>query len=160
MKPLLSTILCLGILISVYAQPDFGAIIEGPILIEDTPGHMIMKSGDGSYWTITVDGSGQLRTTAATFTNIDVTLPNNQTYTLDVSVGDEEGVGIFQQANHFSQSIIVMDASTNWAHQYRYTPLSNYSGQDKVTLLLSTGSDGASPNTHFEYLTIQFNLTN
>lgn len=160
MKSLLNTILCLGILVSAYAQPDFGAIIEGPILIEDTPGHIIMKSGDGSYWTITVDGSGQLRTTAATFTNIDVTLPNSQTYTLDVSVGDEEGVGIFEQANHSSQSVIVMDASTNWAHEYRYTALSNYVGADKVTLLLATGSDGASPNTHFEYLSIRFNVTN
>lgn len=144
---------------SMYSQPDFGAIIEGPVLIEDTPGHIIMKSGDGSYWTLTVDGSGQLHTTAASFTSIDITISSGQTYTNNISVGDEEGVAIFQQAEHFNMSTIVMDASTNWESQYRYTPSNNFVGEDQVTLLIATGSNGASPNTHFEYLTIRFTVT-
>lgn len=160
MKSLLFCLFVVCSFVNGFAQPNFGATIEGPILLEDTPGHIIMKSGDGSYWTLTVDGNGQLRTTAATFTNIEITLPNDQTYTRDVSVGDEEAVSVFLQASHFNQSTIVMDASTNWAHHYRYSAQSNYIGHDKVTLLLATGSDGASPNTHFEYLTIEFTLTN
>lgn len=145
---------------SIFAQADFGAIIEGPLLIEDTPGHIIMKAGDGSYWTLTVDPSGLLKTTAATFTDINVTISNSQTYTKDVSVGDEEGVSIFQQTEHYSESQILFGPNTNFIHRYTYTPASNYVGPDQVTLLASTGSDGASPNTDFEYITIRFTVTN
>ncbi len=157
---IICTFLLISLCFSLSAQPDFGAVIEGPVLIEDTPGHLIMKSGNGSYWTLIIDGSGQLQTKAASFTNLDVTIANTETYVLNVSVGDEEGVSVFLQADHFNQSTIVMDASTNWAHEYRYTPANNYTGSDKVTLLQVTGSNGASPNTDFEYLTINFTITN
>lgn len=143
---------------SAFAQPDFAATIEGPLIIEDTPGHIIMKAADGSYWTLMVDPSGQLQTFATTFQNLDITLTNIQVYKLRLSVGDEEGVGIFEQAKHFFQSKIVMNASTDWEHEYQYIPDANYAGPDQVTILLSTGSDGASPNTHFEYLTINFTI--
>lgn len=155
----LSTLIFLGFCInSAFTQPEFAATIEGPLLIEDTPGHVIMKAADGSYWTLMVDPSGELRTFAATFQNLEITLSNIEVYKLRLSVGDEEGVGIFKQAEHFYQSTIVMDASTNWEHEYQYIPDSNYAGQDQVTILLSTGSDGASPNTNFEYLTIKFTI--
>jgi len=145
---------------SAYTQPDFAATIEGPLLIDNTPGHVIMKAADGSYWTLTVNPSGQMSTIATTFTNIDVTIANTETYVKDVFTGDEEGVSIFKQAQHYSQSEIIMDATTNWENQFRYTPKSNFVGQDKVTILFETGSDGASPNTNFSYLTIKFTVTN
>jgi len=159
-KSLVYLCLFLGLSASAFAQPDFGAVIDGPILIENTPGHIIMKSGDGSYWTLTVDGSGQLQTTAASFTKLDVTISNSQTYTTDVFVGDEESVVIFLQADNFLQSEIEMNASTNWAHRYSYKPLGQFIGTDEVSLLIATGSTGASPNTHFEYRTIHFTITN
>lgn len=158
MKILSSLILSVLFIAYSFSQPDFAAIIEGPLLIEDTPGHIIMKSAEGSYWTLIVDGLGQLNTKAASFSTIDVTLSNGQTYTNNLSVGDEEAVSILQQAKQYLKSTIVMDASTNWQRQYQYTPINHFTGSDQVTLLVETGSDGASPNTNFEYLTIRFTV--
>jgi len=53
-----------------------------------------------------------------------------------------------------------VNTSTNWESQYRYTPSDNFVGEDQISLLIATGSNGASPNTHFEYLTIRFTVSN
>ncbi len=72
--------------------------------------------------------------------------------------GDEEGASISIQATHFEISEIVRDSSTNYLAIYRYKPAVDYVGTDSVEIKTSTGSDGASPPTHIEYITINFTI--
>jgi hypothetical protein len=93
-------------------------------------------------------------------TSFDIQLTKNQSYEYNTRIGgDEEGAEISIQANHFSISEIVRDASTIFVAVYKYTPDLDYKGADMVEIKTSTGSDGASPSTNFEYITIHFTIT-
>ena len=91
---------------------------------------------------------------------IDIQLSKNQSYEYNTLIGgDEEGASISIQATHFEISEIVRDSSTNYLAIYRYKPAVDYVGTDSVEIKTSTGSDGASPPTHIEYITINFTIT-
>jgi hypothetical protein len=91
--------------------------------------------------------------------SMDVQLSKNQSYEYNTLIGgDEEGASISIQAKHFDISEIVRDSSTNYMAIYRYKPALDYVGTDRVEIKTSTGSDGASPPTHIEYITINFTI--
>lgn len=92
-----------------------------------------------------------------TYNSLDVNLTKNELYVYDTkNSGDEEGERIAKQANHYSVSEIIRDSTFRLI--YRYQPEQNYVGNDMVQLELSSGSDGASPSTHYEYITINFKI--
>ena len=68
--------------------------------------------------------------------------------------GDEEGVEITKQANHFKISQIVRNADTNFEAVYKYMPETDFAGTDSVELKVSTGSDGASAPTDIKIIKI------
>ena len=72
--------------------------------------------------------------------------------------GDEEGVAIVRQADHFEISEMVRNAETNWEAVYRYKAKSGFRGVDFVEIQLSSGSDGASPPTKIELIKIQMTI--
>jgi hypothetical protein len=91
--------------------------------------------------------------------SMDIQLSKNQSYEYNTLIGgDEEGASISIQAKHFDISEIVRDSTTNYMAIYRYKPAMDYVGTDSVEIKTSTGSDGASPPTHIEYLTINFTI--
>ncbi len=91
--------------------------------------------------------------------SIDIQLSKNQSYEYNTLIGgDEEGASISIQALHFEISEIVRDSTTNYMAIYRYKPAVDYVGKDSVEIKTSTGSDGASPPTHIEYITINFTI--
>jgi hypothetical protein len=91
--------------------------------------------------------------------SMDVQLSKNQSYEYNTLIGgDEEGASISIQALHFEISEIVRDSTTNYMAIYRYKPAVDYVGKDSVEIKISTGSDGASPPTHIEYITINFTI--
>jgi hypothetical protein len=92
--------------------------------------------------------------------SIDIQLSMNQNYEYNTLIGgDEEGASISIQAKHFEMSEILRDSTTNYMAIYRYKPALDYVGTDRVEIKTSTGSDGASPPTHIEYITINFTIT-
>ena len=64
-----------------------------------------------------------------------------------------------QKANQ-SQDKIIRDSTTNWEAIYRYQAKKDYVGNDEVEIETSRGSDGASPPTEIELITIKFIITN
>lgn len=93
-------------------------------------------------------------------TSFDIQLTKNQSYEYNTRIGgDEEGAVISIQATHFSISEIVRDNSTNFVAIYKYKPELDFMGTDMVEIKTSTGSDGASPSTNFEYITINFTIS-
>jgi hypothetical protein len=91
--------------------------------------------------------------------SIDIQLSKNQSYEYNPLIGgDEDGLSISTQAIHFDISEIVRDSSTNYMAIYRYKPAMDYVGKDSVEIKISTGSDGASPPTHIDYITINFTI--
>ena len=91
---------------------------------------------------------------------INVDLKPNQQYEYNTMIsGDEEGVLIALQASNYAESEIVRNSSTNFTAIYRYKPLNNFEGSDRVILKLEKGSDGASPATEIEYIEINFVIT-
>ncbi len=95
-----------------------------------------------------------------THKSFNVDLKVNELYEYDTKIsGDEEGAIISTQASHFEVSEILRDRSTNYSCVYKYKPVLDYIGADQVEIKLSTGSDGASPSTHFEHIKINFNIS-
>lgn len=91
------------------------------------------------------------------YDSIDIELSKNELFTYDTkNSGDEEGGKIIEQAQHFMISEIVRDSVFRLV--YRYQPKEDYVGEDNVQIELSSGSDGASPSTHFDYITINFTI--
>ena len=91
--------------------------------------------------------------------SIEVNLTVNEQFEYNTNIsGDEEGVSISIQANHFDVSEMIRDESTNWAAVYRYQPELDFVGTDFVELKLSTGSDGASPSTNTKFIKISFTI--
>lgn len=134
--------------------------INGGLMVKGQ-NQLFLQSPSGLCWAIKVNDSGVLETEAVlcdSYQELNVTLRDIELYQYVIPIGDEEGAEIQTQANHFFQSEILNDASTNWQSTYFYRPQAGFSGQDQVTLAIYTGSDGASPNTHVEYLTIYFNV--
>ncbi len=96
-----------------------------------------------------------------THKSFNVDLKVNELYEYDTKIsGDEEGASISTQACHFEVSEILRESSTNYSCVYKYKPALDYRGADQVEIKLSTGSNGASPSTHFEYIKITFNISN
>jgi len=90
---------------------------------------------------------------------VQVDLQVNEQYQYDTRIsGDEEGADISTQASHFEISEIIRNESTNFSAVYKYKPELDYTGMDEVEIMLSTGSDGASPSTSFEFIKITFNI--
>ena len=90
-----------------------------------------------------------------TYDSINVELAKNELYTYgSKSSGDEDGGHVYQQAKHYEISEVVRDSSFRLV--YRYQPEQNYIGKDTVQIVITSGSDGASPPNHFEYITIAF----
>lgn len=77
-------------------------------------------------------------------------------YDFEDSFGDEDGVVIVKQAEHFSISQIDRNMDSNWQPRYRYQPAPGFSGRDVVELETRRGSDGASPPTDFTTIRIVF----
>jgi len=91
---------------------------------------------------------------------IEVDLKVNEQYQYDTKVeGDEDGGSILSQASHYEISELFRDETTDWSIVYEYKPELDYVGIDEVIFKLSTGSDGASPPTHFEFLKISFTIS-
>ena len=75
---------------------------------------------------------------------ISVELKRTEIYEYRTGVsGDEEG-----------------DSTTNWEAVYHYQAKKDYVGKDEVEIETSRGSDGASPPTEIEVITIKFIITN
>lgn len=90
---------------------------------------------------------------------MDIELVKNELFVFDTkNSGDEEGGRIISQAEHFLLSELGSDDST-FQLLYKYHPETDYVGKDAVQLELSSGSDGSSPSNHFEYVTINFLIT-
>lgn len=86
-----------------------------------------------------------------------VALSKNELYVYDTkNSGDEEGGSVVEQAKHYQISEVVRDSAFNLV--YRYQPEKDYVGKDSVQIMLSSGSDGASPSSVFEYITIRFTI--
>lgn len=91
---------------------------------------------------------------------IDVDLKVNEQYQYDTKVdGDEDGGSILSQASHYETSELFRDETTDWSIVYEYEPALDYVGIDEVIFKMSTGSDGASPPTHFEFIKISFTIS-
>jgi len=134
--------------------------INGGLIVKGQ-NQLFLQSPGGLCWALKVNDSGVLETEAVlcdSFTSISVTISNTDSYQYVIPIGDEEGAGIHTQANHYLQSEIINDVSTNWQSTYFYKPQIGFTGEDKVVLAIETGSDGAGPNTHIEYLTINFTV--
>ena len=87
------------------------------------------------------------------------TISKNQSYQYDLgNFGDEEGVSITKQANHFSQSELVRDINTAKII-YNYTPNIDFIGTDEVVIKSEKGSNGASPNNVIVNTTIKLTIT-
>jgi len=92
---------------------------------------------------------------------ISVELNQAETYEYKTGIsGDEEGASIKKQAQHYEVSEIVRGSTTNWEAVYRYQAKKDYVGDDEVEIETSRGSDGASPPTEIELITIKFIITN
>ncbi len=91
---------------------------------------------------------------------VTVSIKNSEVYEYDTGIaGDEEGASIEQQASHFEISEINKDSSTQWSAVYKYKPEQGYIGTDNVELKTTQGSDGASPNTDINFITIEIMVT-
>jgi hypothetical protein len=91
--------------------------------------------------------------------DIAVTLNNAALYELDLRAsGDEESADIEVQAEHFLQSEILFDESTQWETIYRYRPEVGYVGEDYVEIKTCTGGSGVGCN-HHKLIRITFEVT-
>ena len=91
---------------------------------------------------------------------ISVELKQLETYEYKTGIsGDEEGVLIRGQAQHYQVSEIIRDSTTNWEAVYRYQAKENYVGIDEAEIETSRGSDGVSPPTEIEVIRIKFTIT-
>ncbi|MEM9325866.1 MAG: hypothetical protein AAGA85_09425 [Bacteroidota bacterium] len=89
-----------------------------------------------------------------------VELQKNERYTYNTEIGgDEEGVSIVTQANHFEISEIIRDQSTGFVAVYEYQPAVDFVGSDWVELRLETGSDGMSIPVEATLVRINFNIS-
>ena len=92
---------------------------------------------------------------------ISVELKRTEIYEYRTGVsGDEEGASIKKQGQHYEISDIIRDSTTNWESVYQYQAKKDYVGKDEVEIETSRGSDGASPPTEIEVITIKFIITN
>lgn len=162
MRAILVVITCIVSYYFAFSQQQPIAEIEGKLIIEDIPSKIIMKSPDGKCWQLSVANNGQLTSNSVlceSYFAINVTTTNTDTYKYEFDLGDEEGA-IIHTAPQFAQLSEISILTTPYFHwQYQYMPVSGFIGSDEVTLAFYTGSDGASPSTHVEYLTIYFTIT-
>ena len=90
---------------------------------------------------------------------IEVDLKKTKGYCHDFEIsGDEEGVTIIKQAEHYRESQLYRDSTTNWSEVYCYKPDTNYIGYDEVIFLTCTGGSGGGCN-HIDTVVIRFNVT-
>jgi len=93
------------------------------------------------------------------YKTLEVELVKNEVYYFNTRHGgDEEETSIIRQAEHYLVSKIYYDDSTD-LRLYEYQPQTDYVGTDVVQLKLGSGSNGASPSNRFEYVTINFLVT-
>ena len=84
-----------------------------------------------------------------------ISLSNSEDYEYDLGdFGDEEGVSIETQAEHFE--ISELERGENII--YKYEPIVDFIGTDYVEIKTFRGSDGASPNTDISIVKIIFNV--
>src|SRR5690606_35623360 len=70
-----------------------------------------------------------------------VSITNNETYVYDLgNFGDEDGVVISKQAEHYQISELIRNETI----VYTYKPANGFSGFDNVKFEIITGSDGSS----------------
>jgi len=146
----------------LFSQDRPIAEIEGKLTIEDIPGKIIMKSPDGNCWQISVANDGQISSTPVlceSYSVMNVTITNSETYIYEFDIGDEEGVAIHADPEYAMINKIITTNVPYFHWEYQYRPTAGYLGTDQVTLAFATGSDGASPSTHIEYLTIYFTIS-
>lgn len=88
-----------------------------------------------------------------------VTISNSEVFEYRTGIsGDEEGASIAQQPEHSELSEIVRNSDTQWEAVYKYKANEGFEGIDQVELKLSSGSDGATPNTHVDLVKIEFTV--
>jgi len=161
MRAILVLLICIISFQFAFGQQQAIAEIEGKLVVEDTPGKIIMKSPDGKCWQLSLAHDGQISPNSVLCeysSPFNVAITNNETYTYEFDLGDEEGSAIHSPPENAQLSEIVILNTPYFHWEYRYKPVSGYVGTDEVTLAFSTGSDGASPSTHIEYLTIYFTI--
>ena len=91
---------------------------------------------------------------------IEVRITNTETYEYHTGMGgDEQGASITRQAQHYSISEIVRDASTNYEPVYRYKSEPGYVGIEEVILTLSDHSLGTDVQTEQTEITIYISVT-
>lgn len=85
-----------------------------------------------------------------------VSISNSETYTYDLGdFGDEDGARIAKQAEHYQ----ISEINRNETIVYTYKPANGYSGSDKVTIEIITGSvDGSAVNV-IRIVEIKFTVT-
>ena len=92
---------------------------------------------------------------------ITVALRNTETYQWLTNLGgDEEGVRITTQAQHYQVSEVWRDARTSFLCVYVYEPQAFYVGSDYVELELRTSRTGAPEDTQVSRLGITFTISN
>ena len=89
-------------------------------------------------------------------TTENVTISNSETYQYNLGgFGDEEGVKISKQAEHYE----ISELNRSETIVYIYKPEEGFSGSDLVKIEIITGSDGSSPGSVSKVVEINFNVT-
>src|SRR5688572_4824269 len=93
-------------------------------------------------------------------TVVRVSLKNTDLYEHPTVGGDEEGARIVTQANHFSRSEILHDATTGFVATYIYQSTPGFVGSDRAEIEVMSGSDGASAPTRVTRIAFHFTVHN
>jgi hypothetical protein len=88
-----------------------------------------------------------------------VTLKNTESYSRTFVLGDEEGVAIMYQAQHFEKSELVRDESTNMNAVYYYKPTIGFVGTDYVGFEVYYNKTGEDRFAYIESVRINFTIT-
>ncbi|MDR2010628.1 MAG: hypothetical protein LBQ22_09120 [Bacteroidales bacterium] len=89
-----------------------------------------------------------------------VTLKNTESYSRTFVLGDEEGASITVQTQHYEESELVRDESTNMNVEYRYKPTTGFVGNDYVILEVYYNKTGENSSAYTETEKINFTITN
>ena len=89
-----------------------------------------------------------------------VTLKNAESYSRTFVLGDEEGVAIMYQAQHYEKSELIRDESTNMNVEYLYKPTIDFVGNDYVGLEIYYNKTGKGRFAYIETVRINFTITN
>ena len=89
-----------------------------------------------------------------------VTLKNTESYSRTFVLGDEEGVVIMYQAQHYEKSELVRDESTNMNAVYCYKPSIGFVGTDYVGFEVYYNKTGEDRFAYIETVRINFTITN